>query len=941
MTKSQISIIHQNIQCISNKVMLINENFKHFDILLISEHWQKKDQISEIKLANFKLLNFYCREWSNNGGVAIYKNDNFSENAEKIDLTEFCDEGVLECCGIKIASVKLILVVIYRPPNGNFEEFLSLLHALLTKIVEMSSDIVIGGDFNVDFSIRNAKSCILEDLLASFNVLITSRVPTRVTAHSATCIDNFFVKLKGHYSLKIQDFYIADHKSQVLQVDSKIQICSENEAKYYYTRRNCMESIQRFRDFLKQENWADIMSLKCADQAYEIFIQKLMFYYDSSFPLEKVRCQKRKKRIDRITTPELEHLKLQVAFFNDLSKINPEFHNICKQINKYYRQQLSVASKTYYDNLIENSGNKTKTAWDIVREIQKDKEKKPMVETSVGYAASTELELADQFNKMFTSLSKDDFNLDNNFTNDNIPMSLNTFFMSPVSEQEVVKLINSLKNSCTCALDNISNNLLKQCSEELCNILSILINMSTEQGIFPSALKIARVTPIFKTGDQNDMKNYRAISILSSLSKLYELNIKEQMTSFLICNKSLSTKQHGFMKRRSTETALCEFHNYIIQALDQKQHTLGLFVDFSKAFDCVNHQLLLLKLERYGIRGLPLNLMHSYLSNRKQVVKIGESISSTRSVESGVPQGSVLGPFLYLVFANDLLFHLNNNENVKTVCYADDTNVLIKENSLDKLKIAAELTYSKIIKWSEKNGLKLNKIKTKTLLFTMKTRTETVCISETHGLATELSTKMLGIIIDYRLTWEEHVDILCQKLRKNCYGLRSLSNYCSEKVLVMVYYANIHSHIKYGILNWGNSVHAHRVFIVQKYAIRILARLSYHQSCREAFKHLKILTVASIYILQSCIYAFNNKATLNKNRHSHNYATRHRETLQPKSHRTSLYQNNFEYLACKLFNKLPQEIKTLGNIKTFKNKVQGILSNGSYYSIKEFLENSS
>lgn len=197
-------------------------------------------------------------------------------------------------------------------------------------------------------------------------------------------------------------------------------------------------------------------------------------------------------------------------------------------------------------------------------------------------------------------------------------------------------------------------------------------------------------------------------------------------------------------------------------------------------------------------------------------------------------------------------------------------------------------------------------------------------------------TKILGVTFDCSLQWNQHIDGLCRKLRSQCYGLNFMSHHCSKDILRTLYFANIHSHLKYGILNWGNSTNMHRVFILQKYAIRIIASLKMRDSCRDSFRNLKILTVPSIYVMEACCYVFTNKHVLLSNNSKHNYETRGRDLVHPGYHRTSKYQKTFIYSGCKFFNHLGDDIKLAPTLPIFKRKLKKILLERTCYSTTEF-----
>lgn len=307
--------------------------------------------------------------------------------------------------------------------------------------------------------------------------------------------------------------------------------------------------------------------------------------------------------------------------------------------------------------------------------------------------------------------------------------------------------------------------------------------------------------------------------------------------------------------------------------------------------------------------------------------------SQSQKLTRGIPQGSILGPLLYLIYANDLANNIGNGNTVHTVCYADDTNILITANTTEEAVSRVIEVYKKIEAWAVENDLRINRDKTATLVFSLTTTgTDIVDIG---GICVKPTTRFLGVTLDSSLRWVPHINELSNKLRSQCYGLRTLRNICNKDALLALYHACFHSRLRYGIACWGTAPDVSRVFIIQKYAVRIIANLGPLESCRESFRRLGILTAYSTYIYEVCCVVHNNRHDFTLHQVDHSYSTRFKDRLLPASHTTSLYQRGIFYNACRLYNSLPGSMKSL-TISRFKKELKKQLILKACYSYEEF-----
>ncbi|XP_044745297.1 uncharacterized protein LOC123307144 [Coccinella septempunctata] len=381
----------------------------------------------------------------------------------------------------------------------------------------------------------------------------------------------------------------------------------------------------------------------------------------------------------------------------------------------------------------------------------------------------------------------------------------------------------------------------------------------------------------------------------------------------------LYKSQHAYLKGRGTHTAIFEFTEKILQELEEKNQVMGLFLDLTKAYDCVNHKILLKKLERYGVAGVLLAWLGSYMSGRLQqtaITKEGISYTSSKeSVEIGIQQGSILSPILFIIYINDAPISVANL-NCFLCDYADDKNILVAEKDLNAaLTGTLNKIYEALSNWISNEGLLLNHNKTDCVFF--KTRRSNVDCPDhisLNGVEIGVSTeaRLLGMTIDETLSWEVHIDKLAKKLNSVCYTLRVMSQYLNVCGLKMIYSSCFEAPLRYGVVFYGSVRASDIIFRTQKRAIRIINKLSFRASCRGFFRSSE------------------------KNLPSHSYNSRSCNFVYP-IHRLTVTEKGAKYACMKLFNRLPLRFKQMDNKYVFRRELHKLLIELEPYTVLEYL----
>ena len=510
------------------------------------------------------------------------------------------------------------------------------------------------------------------------------------------------------------------------------------------------------------------------------------------------------------------------------------------------------------------------------------------------------------------------------------------------STKEVEKIIKLLKTKNAQGYDEISVKILKWSAPFISSPLTYICNKSLETGSFPSRLKYSTVKPIFKTGNRLDIVNFRPISLLISFSKIFEKIIALRIQEHIDKNQIVANEQYGFRRNVCTDNASYTLTHEILSAINNKLTVGGIFCDLSKAFDCVNHRILLSKLEYYGIRGTFRSLIDSCLKERYQRVVIKNKTDSYYSnwelIKHGVPQGSILGPLLFLLYMNDITEV--TAKNAKLILYADDTSLIVTSPSPTEFATKLNNTLVDTHEWFKSNLLFLNFNKTNYIQFITKnsqkpdlniTLTNNQITSSTH-------TKFLGLTIEETLSWKGHINQILPRLSSAGYAIRVITPLMTEDTLKMIYHSYVHSIITYGIIFWGNSSHSIHIFKMQKRIIRVMTKSKGKDSCRQLFKRLEILPLKSQYILSVLQFVVKNKKLFTTNQEIHNLNTRCNINLHPPICNLTLFQKGVQFSGIKLFNHLPPNIKSLSNeIKPFTTALKRFLLLHSFYSVEEYL----
>ena len=902
--------------------------YKLPDIVVLTETWI--DNIDKDTYAMEGYNEFHTiREHGRSGGVTIYSSGSLS--VRPVNELTLCSETIETCVVECIAGgEEFILFAIYRPHSDSIDQFCNILNVMLNSPLLRNKPVIVLGDLNIDL-LKSYKQniCNFMETMQSLSYipLITkaTRFPNTEETGTPSLLDHVWTNSLKRFSSGIIAVDLTDHCPVFLNLP--VHVCIDKKIKLTF-RVHSPTAIEEFKGKLR--DWLEYVSFEVdINTLTEEIINGLNRLYISCFPLKTKWVSPKRLSKPWLTSAILNSIKTKAQYFK-WSKLGL----ISNELNRQYRNKLNsvirIAKQRYFLHLFELNKNDIKQTWKVIKKLLSQSPRVKRIKNIMinGNIKDDSSDIVNGFSDYFAGIAK---SLDSKIPRTNqsplVYVSINrmsSFFINSVSSREISQIILGLKNA-SGNTNEIPVRLLKHVHSLLSVPVAKLVNKSFLSGVFPSALKVARVVPIFKSGDSQCVSNYRPISVLPLFSKIIERCMAQRLLAFIRKFNIITPDQFGFLKGKSTTDAFIKLTEYIYSCLNNKQHSRGIFIDLRKAFDTVNHEVLVKKLEMYGVRGLPLLWFNSYLRDRKQSVSINGHCSSEETISVGVPQGSILGPILFLLYINDI----SNVSNLfSVILYADDTTLLANNSDYATLMRDINNELPKLQEWLNANRLSLNLDKTFTLLFSNRYADidpELMVIYSNEAVKFKDKGEFLGLTIDDNLRFNTHIQVISNKISKSVGIFYRLRHCVPRRVHLNLYYTMVYPYLLYGNIVWGGTSvqHIRSLQLLQKKIVRIITNSGYLEHTSPLFKQMKILKIIDLHRYLLCIYMF----TLKQNNHrmfvfTHGHYTRNRNNARPSFQRLTLTQKSLSFAAPQAWNDLPHRIRDLDNYNIFKRELK-------------------
>ena len=815
-------LIHWNVRSLVKKIDQIRTLMSNspIDVITMSESWLKQHLHSSlVSIEGFDTFRQHRganpKQKKRGGGLITYVNKKHSSYCEPLqDLGISNDNIEAQWTLIHRPNCKNIMVCnVYRPPNGNLDKSVKYLSDCLNTLNLSKLNLFILGDLNINYKNKSSVSYKkLHYFIQSQGLSQHINNTTRNTDKTKSLIDlaitnSRYVSKSGtldHIMSDHQSIYIVHKKGRDLRQSAKF----EGRSYRSFNRED-------FRSALTDLDWSTFYGLTDPDQAWEFVLSNITLILDQMCPMRSFHVKN--YRPEWITNELLEQIKDRDYFYNKAKRSGDEdAWNIAKYLRNVTNVNIRKAKREFVLNELENNASDCKKFWKTIRGVipsDKQQARQDILLKDNGEKVEKE-EVAGFINDYFINVGNmSSFEVEtavevvaDTVVNESVDspalgtlcvestdhkedcQKLDTFVK--LREIEVCRVIKDINVSKSSGLENVSSFILKEAFLAILPEITRMFNLSLTTSSFPTAWKKAMVVPIPKAGDLTLVKNYRPISLLPLPGKLLEKLVHSQLSGHLESNSLLTDSQHGFRKGHSTVHSVAQFTNYINAKMDAGVPTLATFIDFRKAFDCVQHRTLLSKLSQLNLGDSIINWISSYLSSRVQRVFANNTCSSYMTILQGVPQGSVLGPLFYIVYANDLI---NVIKHCKVALYADDTVLYTASKNFNQSLSAMQTDITSISHWCMCNGISANTDKSKVMVLgTSKSLKSLPTYEIKFGdslLSSVNSYKYLGVTIDCQLNYNMHVNKIIASVSSKLKQFQRMRSFLTVKAALSVYFS--------------------------------------------------------------------------------------------------------------------------------------------------------
>lgn len=919
-----IRAIYTNIQGLINnfnQLEILAETEKPEFIILSETHQTEEIDESEIEIDHYDHYSTLSNS-SRTGGIIAYFKKHWKVNKIKDNIKD--TKHWISAYKVLYETTSLIIIIVYRSPSSSKTEFCDAFQDFIEEMCETNCDILVAGDFNIDWK-NDFYTSKLESILNDNGLKHIMNEYTRITANSKTLIDYIITNKEGITAKNNINNKIADHES--------IDILVECETKQQYDHAKEISIFKYDKNKFKNELSAilrcdEIDELNEYVQNFDDCVEKVIKKFTFKKKISEKGCNKWFNNELRTLKRE-KILKYQRAILENTN----EAWNSYKIIRNKYKVKIEKEKSNYINNKINNANNQ-KEMWNKIKELVLRKPKtviKTVKYNQIEYKDS--FQIAKNFNTYFVnSVNEIRCSIENIQYENKIPLIDTKFKFRAINLQELKIIFKNIKKKPD--YTKLSSNIILDSWDTTGNIILNIINKSLETGVFPNNWKESMVFPIQKVKNTLKCEEYRPINTLKICEKVIEKIVKNQLEEYMEQHRLLSRFQSGFRKKYSCETAI----NYVINRWKFKKiknKILAIFLDFKRAFETIDRDILLQKLSRYGIWDTELKWFQSYLTNRKQFTNINNEISNAIENDFGVPQGSILGALLFVIYINDMEHVLKKCE---IVLYADDTLIFAEAETEELCHENLKNDMDNISKWLKMNKLKLNENKTKLMEINMNTnrtfQINNVMIEKVNNI------KYLGFLIDKGLNFKEHVEYICKKIGRKIGFFKRLRNKVTILTAINIYNTMIKPHFEYGstVLYTCCSLQQQaRLQKLQNKAMRSILKCNRFTSIRymlDALKWLDIkqrLQLNTICFIQKIKMGNAPECLLEQIRYVGDiqpYNLRNALDFRPQRADTNSMQKSLFSKGLKLYNMMPNEVKNETNINIFRkgtvNFVKGV-----------------